>query len=420
MQQNPHRLWLVGTLITITVIGLSFGSGYVVGQDRAAQKLALPVDVSLNAPNEVDLSPVWEVWNLIDEKFVSSATSSLPDTSARITGMAQGLVEGLDDPYSVYMPKEESDRFEEEISGNFVGIGVEIGVEDDVLTVIAPLKGTPAERAGLLAGDKIVEIDSVSTYKMDIDDAIKKIRGEVGSTVTLTVLRKDADQPLKLPVMRDVIDIPTIDTELRADGVFVISLYSFSATSPNLFRNALREFTLSGTDKLVLDLRNNPGGYLDAAVDMASWFLPAGKVVAREDFGAKDSEQVYRSKGYDVFNENLKMAILINEGSASASEILAGALAEHNIATLVGEKSFGKGSVQELIPLDHNGASLKITVAKWLTPNGVSLTKNGLEPTVKIENDPEAKAGDPDAQLERAAEFLISDVERANYERTRS
>ncbi|OHA85739.1 MAG: hypothetical protein A2408_01565 [Candidatus Yonathbacteria bacterium RIFOXYC1_FULL_52_10] len=408
MQQNPKRLWLTSTLITITVIGLSFGSGYTVGQDRAVQKLALPVDVSLSAPNEVDLSPVWEVWNLIDQKFVSSATSSLPDASARIEGMTVGLVEGLGDPYSVYMPKEESDRFEEEISGNFVGIGVEIGVEEDVLTVIAPLKGTPAERAGLLAGDKIVEIDSVSTYKMDIDDAIKKIRGEVGSTVTLTVLRKDADQPLKLPVVRGVINIPTIDTELRADGVFVVSLYSFSATSPDLFRNALREFTLSGTDKIVLDLRNNPGGYLDAAVDMASWFLPAGKVVAREDFGAKESERMYRSKGYDVFNENLKMAILINEGSASASEILAGALAEHGIATLVGEKSFGKGSVQELIPLDHNGASLKITVAKWLTPNGVSLTKNGLEPTVKIENDPEAKAGDPDVQLERAAEFLKS------------
>lgn len=406
MQQESRRVFLTGTLVTVIVIGLSFGAGYAAGKDRALRTVADPVDVSLATPSEVDLSPVWEVWRLIDEKFVATASSTKPDTQTRIAGMTQGLVDSLDDPYSIYMPAEESQRFEEEISGNFVGIGVEIGLEDDVLTVIAPLKNTPADRAGLRAGDKIVEIDGTSTYKMEIDDAIKKIRGEIGTVVTLTVLREDAPAPLKLPITRATIDIPTIETELRSDGVFVISLYSFSATSPTLFRNALREFVESGSDKLVLDLRNNPGGYLDAAVDMASWFLPAGKVVAREDFGTTKKEQMYRSHGYDVFNENLKMAILINEGSASASEILAGALAEHGIATIVGEKSFGKGSVQELIPLTHGGASLKVTVAKWLTPNGKSLTGNGLVPDVEVKADPDAKAGDPDTQLERAAAVL--------------
>lgn len=399
-------MFIVAALVTLAVIGSSFGVGYVIGQDRARSTLTAPTDVSTDQPAEVDLSPVWEVWRLIDEKFVATASSTKPDTNARIAGMAQGLIEALDDPYSVYMPQEETARFEEEISGNFVGIGVEIGIEDDVLTVIAPLKDTPAERAGLRAGDKIVEVDGTSTYNLEIDDAISKIRGEIGTTVTLTVVREEADAPLKLPIVRATIMVPTIKTELRADGVFVISLYSFTGNSPSLFRNALREFVASGTDKLVLDLRNNPGGYLDAAVDMASWFLPAGKVVAREDFGAAKSEQVYRSHGYDVFNENLKMAILINQGSASASEILAGALREHGIATIVGEKSFGKGSVQELVPLAHGGASLKITVAKWLTPNGKSLTGNGLEPDVAVKADPDAKAGDPDAQLERAAAVL--------------
>lgn len=408
MQQESRRVFLTGTLVTVIVIGLSFGAGYAAGKDRALRTAADPVDVSLAKPSEVDLSPVWEVWRLIDEKFVATASSTKPDTEARIAGMTQGLVDALDDPYSIYMPAEESQRFEEEINGNFVGIGVEIGLEDEVLTVIAPLKGTPADRAGLRAGDKIVEIDGTSTYKMEIDDAIKKIRGEIGTVVTLTVLREGAPAPLKLPITRATIDIPTIETELRSDGVFVISLYSFTGNSPALFRNALREFVESGSDKLVLDLRNNPGGYLDAAVDMASWFLPAGKVVAREDFGAAKKEETYRSHGYDVFNENLKMAILINEGSASASEILAGALSEHGIATLVGEKSFGKGSVQELIPLEHNGASLKVTVAKWLTPNGKSLTGNGLVPNVEVKADPNAKAGDPDAQLERAAAVLKS------------
>lgn len=408
MHQESRRVFLTGTLVTLIVIGSSFWIGYTTGQSRAREAVADPVDVSRNRPAEVDLSPVWEVWRLIDEKFVATASSTKPDTAARIAGMTRGLVDALDDPYSIYMPAEESQRFEEEISGNFVGIGVEIGTEDDVLTVIAPLKNTPAERAGMRAGDKIVEIDGVSTYNMEIDEAIKKIRGEIGTTVTLTVVREGADAPLKLPIVRATILVPTIETELRSDGVFVISLYSFTGNSPALFRNALREFVESGTDKLVLDLRNNPGGYLDAAVDMASWFLPAGKVVAREDFGTTEKEKTYRSHGYDAFNERLKMAILVNQGSASASEILAGALSEHGIATIVGEKTFGKGSVQELVPLAHDGASLKITVAKWLTPNGKSLTGNGLMPDVEVKANPDAKAGDPDVQLERAAAVLKS------------
>jgi len=205
--------------------------------------------------------------------------------------------------------------------------------------------------------------------------------------------------------VRDVIDIPTIETKKRDDGIFVITLYSFSAQSPDLFRNALREFVESGDDKLVLDLRNNPGGYLDAAVDMASWFLPIGDVVVQESFRNSSHDLVHRSRGYDIFNDSLKFVILINEGSASASEIMAGALSEHGKAILVGERSFGKGSVQELLPVTDT-TSLKVTVAKWLTPNGVSISENGLTPEIDVSFTQDDFEAGRDPQMDKAIETL--------------
>lgn len=384
-----------GTTASTTSDGLF--SGIFTGQDSE----------DTSAPPGIDLSGVWAVWHLIDEKYVSTTASTTTDNlRSRVDGMTAGLVESLGDPYTVFMPATETAYFNEEISGNFVGIGVEIGMDDNILTVIAPLKGTPAALAGIRSGDKIIEIDGMPTSNMDTNEAITHIRGNAGTTVTLTVLHRGSDTTVKIPVERDTINIPTVETEARNDGVFVIHLYSFSENSPSLFRDALREFILSGDYRLVLDLRDNPGGYLDAAVDMASFFLPQGTIVAREDFGGNTPENIYRSKGYDIFTDQLKMAILINQGSASASEILAGALSEHHIATLIGEKSFGKGSVQELIPL-NDGASLKVTVAKWLTPNGHSLIHNGLDPQITATTTKKDIEAGTDPQLERAAQFLI-------------
>ena len=220
-------------------------------------------------------------------------------------GAIQGLVSSLGDPYSVFLPPAETEMFESDISGNFEGVGMEIGIRDKILTVIAPLKGTPAEKAGVLPGDKIIKIDETGTVDLSVDKAVKLIRGKKGTTVKLSIIRGPKDEALEISVTRDTINIPTIDTEIKND-VFIIRLYNFSANSPGLFRESLREFAVSGKDKLILDLRGNPGGYLEAAVDMASWFLPAGKVIVREDFGKKAEPVVYRSKGYDVFNENLE------------------------------------------------------------------------------------------------------------------
>lgn len=364
----------------------------------------------------VSLKPFWETWQILDERFVKDLKEGEEEitTQDKIWGAIQGLTNSFGDPYTVFLPPSESAMFEDDIEGNFEGVGMEIGIKDSTLIVVAPLKNTPAERAGMQPKDKILEIDGKSTKNMDTTEAVKLIRGEKGTEVLLLIEREGEPEQFKISITRDVINVPTIETEVKegtniVNGVFVIRLYSFTAVSPNLFREALREFIESGTtNKLVLDLRGNPGGYLEAAVDMASWFLPMGKVVVTEDYGGKEPNKVHTSRGYNIFNENLKMAILVNGGSASASEILAGALREYNKAILVGTKTFGKGSVQELIKITPE-TSLKVTVARWLTPNGNSFSNDGIEPDIEIEITEEdidyiKDGGDP--QLDKAIEVL--------------
>lgn len=393
-------------IILSFIISVSlFGAGFYVGKKDSGN---LNETVFLNATTteeSVDFSPFWKAWKLLDEKFTASS-STLPLTSNedKLWGAISGLADSYGDPYTVFFPPVESKVFEEEISGSFGGVGMEIGIADGLLTVIAPLKNTPAERAGVLAGDKIVEIDGRSAINMSSEEAITLIRGERGTKVTITFMRKDVKEPLIKEITRATIEIPTVNTKVTDEGVFVIELYNFSATSPNLFRGALREFVESGLNKLVLDLRNNPGGYLEASLDMASWFLPTGKIVVVEDFGGKRNNREYRSKGYNIFNSNLKMVILVNEGSASASEILAGALREHNKAVIVGRQTFGKGSVQELVSVTSD-TSLKVTVAHWLTPLGNSISDGGLTPDIIVPKEDE-KDG-KDVILQTAVDYLL-------------
>lgn len=393
-------------LAAILIAAVSFFAGRVAGNtDHLASPATTLENKEVGQPAEVDFSPFWTAWNTLNEKYVPATTTNTATDEEKVWGSIKGLADSLGDPYTVFLPPVEAEIFEGDVRGNFEGVGLEIGVRDNILTVIAPLKGTPADRAGIEAGDKIIEIDDVSTLDMTTDKAVSLIRGPGGSSVSFTIVREGRDEPFTVNVVRDVIDIPTINTELLPSGVFIIELYNFSAMSPNLFRDALREFINSKTSKLVIDLRSNPGGYLEAAIDMASWFLPPGKVIVREDFGGNKEERIYRSKGYNIFNDNLKLAILVDSGSASASEILAGALQEHGKATLVGSQTFGKGSVQELVKITPE-TSLKVTVARWLTPEGNSISDGGLTPDVVIEADAES-SGDP--QLEGAIEVLLSE-----------
>jgi carboxyl-terminal processing protease len=268
---------------------------------------------------EVNFSSFWKTWDIIESKYVGKDGL---DRQKMVWGAIKGLVDSLDDPYSVFFPPTEAEIFESTVRGDFEGVGMEIGIRGGVLTVITPLKDTPAYRAGIKAGDRIIKIDETPTVELSLEEAVKLIRGPKGSKVLLTIQRNGEDELLKIEVTREKIEIPVLDTEIK-QGIFIIKLYNFSGNSPLEFRKALRKMIQSGSSKLIIDLRNNAGGYLQAAVDISSWFLPIGEVVAREQF-AGGREELYRSRGYNIF-KNLPMVILINKGTASAAEITAGA-----------------------------------------------------------------------------------------------
>jgi len=381
--------------------GLHFGSG--LGLEANVASL---FNKESQANTSADLTQFWHVWNLLDQKFVSSSTTTASVSSEeRMHGAIAGLVKSFGDPYTIYMPPVDASMFAEEIAGNFSGVGMEVGIRDDVITVIAPLPNTPAEKAGLIAGDMIVRIDGKSTEGMSTDEAVRLIRGERGTEVALTIFRKEETDFREVKIMRDTISIPTSKTETR-DDVFIISLYSFNAIAEAEIQNALREFVKSGKRKLIFDVRGNPGGYLESAVSIASYFLPVGKVVVRENFGEGKEEQVYRSVGKELGNyAPEKLVVLVDGGSASASEILAGALKEQGVATVIGSQTFGKGSVQELVELD-GGASLKVTIARWLTPDGNWISGSGVTPDIVVERTPDDRVAARDPQLDAALKFM--------------
>ncbi len=412
MSSNAQRI-TAGIVGAIIVAGAFLGGVYYGNTNRYAvnDTTSALLNKELGKSPTVDFAPFWRAWNILNEKYVEThGTSTEPVTDQdKVYGAIKGLTEAFGDPYTTFFPPQEAKDFAAEIAGNFEGVGMEVGMRDGVITVIAPLKDTPAYKAGIKAGDKILKIDDTITSSITVDEAVRKMRGVKGTAVNLTIISEGDESPREISIIRDKIDIPTIDTEARKDGIFVIRLYSFSSNSATLFRNALEQFVRSGQGKLIIDLRGNPGGYLQAAIDMASWFLPADKIVVKEDTSGHGENVEYKSKGYNVFNENLKVIILVDGGSASASEILAGALQEHGIAQLVGTKTYGKGSVQELVNLTSD-TSLKITVARWLTPNGKSISGQGIQPDVEVKITPEDVEKLNDAQMKKAVELLGGDV----------
>lgn len=398
------------TIAILILVGVAFFIGYGVGIERltAHSQPTFVTGGDSEETTQADFGPFWRVWNILEKKFVATHKKEvIPTDQEKVWGAIQGLTASYGDPYTVFFPPIQSQMFSEDIEGNFSGVGMEVGYRDNTLTVIAPLKDTPADKAGIKAGDTLVQIDGVSTSDMTLEDVVKRIRGVKGTKVIFTVMREGETKTEEITVVRDSIDIPTINSILRPDGVFVISLYNFSAISADLFRGALRQFIISGSHKLVLDLRGNPGGFLDAAQDMASWFLPAGKIIVQEAYSDGTAPEVFRSKGYNVFGKDLKMVILVDDGSASAAEILAGALKEQGVATLVGQKTFGKGSVQELVNITPE-TSLKVTVARWLTPEGHSFSDIGITPDVEVPYTKKDALAGRDPQLEKAVSILNS------------
>ncbi len=391
------------TISGLVIASIIFSIGSLYGEGRGREKALESIAPEGIKVTNAQLAPFWKVWGILSEKYVEATTT---DTQKRIWSSIEGLAQSQGDPYTVFFPPTESKMFKSDITGNFEGVGMEIAIKDKILTVVSPLKNSPAEKAGVKAGDKIIKIDDKVVSDLPVDEAVKLIRGPQGSKVRIVFLREGQSEPLEKSITRGVIDIPTIETEIK-DNIFIIRLFSFTSQSPDLFRESLRSFLKSGKNRLIIDLRGNPGGYLDAAWDIASWFLPAGKVIVTEDFGGKNENKVLRSKGYDVLNKyfgsNYKIVVLVNGGSASAAEILAGALQEQGVAKLVGQKTFGKGSVQELVEITPE-TSLKVTIARWLTPSGHNLSHDGLNPDYVVAGT--AKDSGTDPQLDKAVEIL--------------
>src|SRR3989344_1813635 len=395
----------------VVIVAASVGGGYSWGLAKGRQipkKVAVSGVTNLEPGNvntdSADFGQFWEVWQLIKESYLRDKDVKAED---KVYGATRGLVNSLGDPYSEFFPPEDSKKFEEDIRGNFSGIGAEIGIRKEQLVIVAPLKGTPAEQAGLKAGDKILAINASSTEGIGVDDAVRLIRGPRNTDVTLNIFRDGWEKPKDIVITRDNIQVPTVDFEMKDGGIAYVGLRSFNANAGSLFADAAVKALQNDAKGIVLDLRNDPGGYLDAAVNVAGWFFQQGTLVVSEA-EREGVTQELKTYGNGALKD-IPLVVLINQGSASASEILAGALRDNRRVKLVGEQSFGKGTVQEILPLSGD-ASVKLTVAHWVLPSGKVLENGGLAPDVEVKTDDENTKDGKDPQLEKALEILKKQI----------
>jgi carboxyl-terminal processing protease len=399
-------------LFLFIIIFLLSGSHYW-GYKRAEKKYSgveaekiIPINQAYidnklpGAENRVDFSLFWKVWDLVRQKHVNK--NSL-DAQKMVYGAINGMLKATGDPYSYFFSPEESRSFSQDIEGSFEGIGAELGMKDNILTVIAPLEGSPAQKAGLMAGDKILKIDGKISADMSIDEAVNMVRGRKGTSVKLTILRTGEQETREITITRDVIEVKSVKLEFKNDNIAYIKLIKFGENTDREFNDVTNQIISKNAKGIILDLRNDPGGLLDKAVKIASKMIVKGKVVVTEEDSSGNKDNL-RTVGGDKLS-NIPTVVLINEGSASASEILAGALHDDQNITLIGKKSFGKGSVQELIKLSGN-SSVKITVAKWLTPKGDYIMEKGISPDIEVDLTSDDYQNNRDPQLDKAMEII--------------
>jgi len=407
--------WRLGVFsLVVVLLAISFLSGYVVAVLQLPSaplanvtNLAQFRDQSEQLAKErgIDFNLFWDVWDRIYAEHIDKATIKAEDL---LYGAISGMVDAVGDPHTVFLKPADNKEFTQELSGAFEGIGAEIGIKDKKLIIVAPLTNSPAEKAGLRAGDYIVAIDGVDTYGLTLDAAVGKIKGKKGTEVTLTVIHKeDGSTAENIKIVRDKIDVPSVEWSMDDNNIAIIKIVTFNQDSSKSFVKALTEVIKKDPQGLIIDLRNDPGGFLVEAVDIASAWVPENEVVVREVFTDASKNEDYRAKK-QLAVPKVPTIVLINEGSASASEILAGALQDYELATIVGVKSFGKGSVQDLEQL-AGGSALKISVAKWLTPKGRSIQDQGIEPDFVVELTPEDFDQDKDPQLDKAKELILKD-----------
>lgn len=400
MAQQKNRRSLpraVYMAVALAVITGTFATGWAVGKGKLSLQFNKSSVSSQNKelPNALDYDGVDQVY----EALLSNFDGEL-NNETLLTGIKEGLAHATGDPYTEYFTEDGAKEFDEDLNGSFTGIGAELGKENDALIIVAPISGFPADKAGVRPKDIIVEIDGEKAYDLSVSDAVKKIRGPKGTKVKLSLLR--GLEQVEVEIERDNITIASVEHKILDGNIGYLKISRFAEDTTELARKAAKEFKDANVAGVILDMRSNPGGYLNAAVDVSSLWLNQGDTVLEERRGG---EVIQKLKANSVNTlKGMKTVVLINEGSASASEITAGALADNKVASLVGAKSYGKGSVQDLVDL-ADGGRLKVTVARWYTPGGKNIDKEGITPETIVELTDEDIKATRDPQLDKAKEM---------------
>ncbi|MDD5098734.1 MAG: S41 family peptidase [Candidatus Colwellbacteria bacterium] len=406
--KNNKLFLAIGVLICVLIAsGAIFYGGYLIGQKETKEiKIVGVADITPGSEVSADFSIFWQAWDKIKREYLRSGGVSEKDM---VYAAIKGLAENIGDPYTTFFSPEDAKKFSEDVDGRFGGIGAELGQSDGQVIVVAPLENTPAARAGIQAKDIIVKAGDTDMYGKSVEEAVKIIRGEPGTEIKLVIVREGADGPIEITLKREIIEVPNIKWSIKEGDILYLKLQSFSQTAPDSFYKAVFDASKENPRGMILDLRNDPGGYLETAVNIAGWFIDRGEVAVIERYSSGE-ETVYRSYGNEVLKD-FPVVVLVNGGTASASEILAGAMRDHNGTKLIGSKTFGKGTVQTLEDL-KDGSMLKITVANWVTPKGTILEGEGLDVDVEVKNTAEDIKAGKDIELEKAIETLREEINR--------
>ncbi|MBD3281427.1 PDZ domain-containing protein [Candidatus Uhrbacteria bacterium] len=415
------KYWLI---LAVFAIGISFSGGFFLGRGGEAEAQGqTPVDKSVRGigslpgsdiiAEHLDFNQFWELWELLQLRYYQET-----DDQEMFYGAMEGLAKSLGDPYTDFFKPKTAKEFSDSLKGEFQGIGAEIGIRDNQLQIIAPLPDTPASRAGLRAGDYILQVNGTSTDSMTVEQAVMLIRGKKGTTVTLHIGRfnkvettdeitgenKIIEEPetFDVPIVRDVIHIESVRTEWPEERIAKIQITNFNEDTALEFKKQVQDIIAQNPVGLILDLRNNPGGFLDRSISIAGEWTGGDIVVVEQRKGKIIDE--FRGIGSGRLSA-VPTVVLVNEGSASASEIVAGALQDYDLATIIGMQTFGKGSVQDYTEFT-DGSAVKITVAEWLTPKGRSINETGIAPDIEVELTIEDYNENRDPQLDKAIEFI--------------
>lgn len=420
MTSRQIRILVLGVLAGAILSSVIFGTGLALGRvlpafpgNLSARTLidlatgaATPPTVSsqqdsTSTPASIQdlFGPFWEAWDLVHEEFVDQI-----DDLALMRGAIRGMMDALGDPHSAYMDPDEYRQATISLDGSYEGIGAWVDPDGEFLTIISPMPNSPAESAGLEPGDEIIAVDGEDVTGMDGNRVIRLVMGPAGSVVELTIQREGEANPLTFEVTRRQISIPSVESRMLDGDIAYIHLFTFGEQSAEDLRTELRRLLDRDPIGLIFDLRGNGGGFLDSAIDIGSEFVDDGLILT-ERFG-DGTEQEFRARRGGLATE-VPLVVLIDAGSASASEIVAGAIQDHERGPLVGTQSFGKGSVQNWVPLQSDGGAIRVTIARWYTPNGTLISEEGLTPDVVVEIDPEELTADEDPQLDRAIELLL-------------